>query len=188
MRLGSLAAAAAVLAVGPAAPAQVIMTFNINATGAKEVTATGTPNQGQPNASAVGTLTLTANGSSGTTGTAAFNLVLTNLTTPLTGMHIHQAPATTTGSIVLPFNNPNAALTGNTLVGTFMGLDNTVINNIFANPSGFYFNMHNTPFPGGAVRDQLSPVPEPSSLALVGTAGLGFLAWRRRRATAAPAV
>jgi len=171
------AAAAVVLAAAPAAPAQVVTrVFNINATGAQEAP---TPPGGEPNGSAVGTITLTAPTPTGTTGTMLVNLVLSGITTPLTAWHIHQAPVGVAGPIVLPFGNPESFRSGNVMAGTVTGLDNAVINNIIANPPAFYFNIHNTPFPGGAVRNQLQAVPEPGSLALVGTAALGM--WLRRR-------
>lgn len=186
---GVLAGPLAWLAVGtllvPAAPAQgAFETFAIQATGAKEVNAAGVPNQGDPDGSAVGTLTLDS-GTVGNTGSATFNLTVANLDFPFTAFHIHQAPANTTGPIVLNFGNPETFRVGNVVSGTVPGLSSATIDAVFANPSGFYFNMHNGPFPAGAVRDQLTtPVPEPGSLVLTGIGVLAALGvgYRRRRA------
>jgi hypothetical protein len=152
-------------------------TFNINANGAKEVNAGGTPNQGDPDGTAIGTLLLD-DGTGGSTGFATFNVTVANVDFPFTGFHIHQAPSTTTGSIVLNFGSPETFRTGNIVAGTVPGLSSSTIDAVFANPQGFYFNMHNQPFPGGAVRDQL---PEPGSVALLAVAGAGALLRPRRR-------
>ncbi len=89
---------------------------------------------------------------------------------PLTGAHIHQGAAGANGSILVDFN------------ATFMGTTtDTDAGAIAANPSGFYVNLHNAAFPGGAIRGQLTLVPEPSSLALIGLGGLGLLGYGLRR-------
>jgi len=43
-----------------------------------------------------------------------------------------------------------------------------------------YFNIHTTNFPGGEIRDFLTPVPEPSTFALTITSLVGFAVLRRR--------
>jgi hypothetical protein len=158
-------------------------TYGIQATGAKEVTSGGTPNQGDVDGSASGTLTLNNGTGSGATGSATFSITLTNIDLiALTGHHIHQAPSTTTGSIVLDFGDPDTIRTGSILSGTVTGLSAATINSIFANPSGFYYNIHNGAFSGGAVRDQLTVIPEPGAAALLGLPALALLMLRRRPA------
>lgn len=46
-----------------------------------------------------------------------------------------------------------------------------------------YLNIHTVINPGGEIRGQLEPIPEPATLLLVGTtmAGLGLARWRQRR-------
>ena len=54
---------------------------------------------------------------------------------------------------------------------------------VIADPSAFYYNMHNDPFQGGAIRGQLefvSRVAEPGSAGLL-ILGLIGVAWLRRR-------
>ncbi len=159
-----------------------MLTWSISANGAKEVTAAGTPNQGDPDGTAVGFIILNNGTGSGNTGSATININLSNLdvgTIDLTGNHIHQAPSTTTGAIVLDFGDPDTIRSGNTLSGTITGLSATTITSIFNSPTGFYYNIHNAQFPGGAVRDQL---PEPGTIGLASVAAMMALASRRRLA------
>jgi len=164
------------------------MTFNINANGTKEVNSSGVP-VGDTDGFATGTLTLD-DGTGGSTGFAVFNLTYGNLAVPFSAHHIHQAPPTTTGGIFLYFNSSSSTspeplrtgdATSGTIQGTVTGMNSTAIDAIFANPGAFYYNLHNGPFPGGAVRDQLTPVPEPSTIALgvVATAMAAVLMRRR---------
>jgi hypothetical protein len=160
------------------------MTFTINANGANEVTSTGTPNQGDPDGMAIGTIRLDNGTGTGTTGSAVITLTLSALdvgTIDLTGHHIHMALATTTGAIVIDFGDPDTIRSGNVLSGTITGLPAATITSIFANPGNFYYNLHNAQFPAGAVRDQLE-IPEPGTISLLGVSTvIGWLYWRRRR-------
>jgi hypothetical protein len=151
--------------------------FSIHADGIKEVNAAGSPS-GDPDGSAVGTLTLDS-GTGGTTGQAIFNIVFSNIDFPISGYHIHQQVAGKNGSIVLDFQAAKGAETirnGNDFNGTVTGLSSATIDSILATPTGYYLNFHNGTFPPGAVREQL---PEPSCLAVLGLGGL--LLGRRRR-------
>jgi hypothetical protein len=65
---------------------------------------------------------------------------------PITAGHIHAAPSTTTGPIVVPFNPYTG---GCTEVTQELALD------IILNPSAYYVNVHNAEFPAGALRGQL---------------------------------
>ena len=53
-----------------------------------------------------------------------------------------------------------------------------------------YMNVHSTAFPGGEIRGFLAPVPEPSTWAMMilGFAGVGFMAYRRKSKPALLAV
>jgi hypothetical protein len=44
-----------------------------------------------------------------------------------------------------------------------------------------YLNVHTTAFGPGEIRGNLAPVPEPSSMAIVGLGLIGFGVWKRRK-------
>src|SRR5204863_8854487 len=109
------------------------MVFNIPANAAKEVTTAVVHNQGAPDGFATGTLTLDNGTGSGITGFATFSITLTNIDlTTLSGHHIHNAPATTTGSIILDFGDPDTIRVGGSLIGTINNLSSSTITNSFA--------------------------------------------------------
>src|SRR3954449_10291375 len=96
------AAMVALFLVGAPQAFAATQSYNIQANGAKEVTVSGTPNQGDPDGTATGTLTLNNGTGAGTTGSAIFSITLSNIDiTTLSGHHIHVGAATTAGSIVL---------------------------------------------------------------------------------------
>ncbi len=159
----------------PASATAII--YNVNLTGAKEV-----PGPGDPDASAIGTLKLDNGTGSGTTGSVTLSLTLANLDFPLTNYHIHTGATGVAGSPLIDLGNPETLRSGSTLSGTVSGLSAANITTVQANPAGFYFNIHNGIFTGGAVRDQ---VPEPSALALLACGAGALLARRRRRPRAA---
>ena len=136
------------------------------------------------------------------TGFATLTLVGTSLsitgsfsglTTPMSAGHIH-GPAIPglNGNVIYDLFG-TGILTGTTS-GNYAG---TV--NLIPNPTGYttiaqqltdlnnglwYLNIHDSTFPGGEIRGQILPVPEPSAVALAGI-GAGALVGvlrRRRRA------
>ena len=71
---------------------------------------------------------------------------------PALAAHIHVAPAGVNGPIVVPLSPP----TTGTSSGCAENVDPVLIQAIIDHPEQYYVNVHNAPFPGGAVRGQLS--------------------------------
>lgn len=72
-----------------------------------------------------------------------------------TGFHIHRGQAGVNGEVVIPFFGeamPSSALA---VMGSVEVKDLALLNRIKRNPGGWYANLHNKAFPGGAVRAQL---------------------------------
>jgi hypothetical protein len=115
--------------------------------------------------------------------TVNWSILALNVAFPLTGAHIHQGVAGVNGGVIVNFSG---SVTGS-------GLFDTDLTSITpATASGFYVNLHNTAYPSGAIRGQLSyvstvsAVPEPETFAML-LAGLGVVGWvgARRRKSAA---
>jgi hypothetical protein len=83
-------------------------------------------------------------------GTACWELTVT-LDPPATAAHIHRGAEGSTGGIVVPFDAP----AGGVSVGCAENVDPALIREIIQNAAGFYVNVHNSAFPGGAIRGQL---------------------------------
>ncbi len=66
--------------------------------------------------------------------------------------HIHKGGADAAGPVAVPLTSPDAA-------GKSAGcatVDAAVVTDMLANPGGYYVNVHNAEFKGGAVRGQLA--------------------------------
>jgi hypothetical protein len=120
--------------------------FSTDLSGAEEVNAQGTPNQGDPNGS--GTADLTFNRGQ---GQVCYHVMVKDIQLPAISAHIHFAPAGKNGPIVVQISPPDAT-------GMSMGCvdaDADLVKRIGKNPTDYYVNVHNAEFPGGALRGQL---------------------------------
>ena len=110
-----------------------------------------TPNPADPDG--VGFIVMTFDSSA---GTITFTAFAQNILFPPTGSHIHRGAAGVTGPVIIPFN---MLFVGGVSAGTLTGIAPSLFAEIVANPPGYYFNIHNADFPGGAIRGQLRPAP-----------------------------
>lgn len=83
-------------------------------------------------------------------GEICYTLTVANID-PATAAHIHRAPPTAAGPVVVPLEAPaDGSSEGCATV------DRALAREIIRDPSAFYVNVHNATFPPGAVRGQLS--------------------------------
>ena len=177
--LGLITIAATFWGWGSAPGRAALITFETTLDGFQEVDDAGNPGQGDLDG--FGTAVLMVDDAD---LTIDWDFTFGNIDLPLIGAHIHQAPAGVNGPIVVDFS---AQPSGSDLFDPDLA-------NVLANPAGFYVNLHNDPFPAGAIRGQLSApspappqvIPEPATLgliaiALAGLALLGGIGPRLRR-------
>src|SRR6266568_2698893 len=114
--------------------------------GANEV-----PGPGDPDGEGIAQLTLNPG-----QGEVCFDLSVTGIVLPATGAHIHEAPVGVAGPIRVPLTPPDA--TGHSS-GCVENVSRERIQNIIQNPENYYVNVHNSVYPAGALRGQLSLQP-----------------------------
>jgi hypothetical protein len=113
-------------------------------------TLTGTaevPGPGDPDGS--GTAAITVNPGQ---EEVCWELLVTDITLPATGAHIHIGAAGVAGDVVVTLTPPDAS-------GFSSGcatVEREVALNILKNPENYYVNVHTTDFVDGAIRGQLS--------------------------------
>ena len=171
--------AALFLAVGAQAQSR---TFNLTMLGANEPNASGQLGQGDPDGVAVGSVTLDPG-----TDMVTWDFNYENISgAAISGFHIHgpNATPTTNVGIFIGFPLSTTAVPSGRQTGMLMSDAipdiGSRIDQVLANPSGFYLNLHSSGaggFPGGAVR---ATVPEPGAIGLLAVAGLGLLRRRSR--------
>jgi hypothetical protein len=154
MKRGILAIALAALVGVGAAQAQ-ITTFPLEFNGAQE-------GVGDPDGTGSGTITFDQ-----TLNKISWNFVYANIATPSL-MHIHTGQDGVNGGILV-----GLGVTTSGGPGTLISSVNTSaanINAVLANPVGFYVNIHNGPFPNGAIRAQ---IPKMFEVGLMGMQEVG---------------
>jgi hypothetical protein len=140
--IGSLLAAAVVVAsllfAAPSAAAGEDLDVRLlvtRLTGAAEV-----PDPGDPDGSGVAAVLLLPDH-----GKVCWAIRVRNVA-PLTAAHIHVGAAGVAGPVVVPLDPPHFGC---------VDADGGLIRQIIRRPSNYYVNVHNVPFPDGALRGQL---------------------------------
>lgn len=139
-RLIVLALTLVVLAL-PSAVAAGGRPFVTNLTGAQEVP------PADPDGSGTAWLTLNPG-----QGEVCWVIFVEGITLPATAAHIHEAPAGVAGPVDIALSAPDA--TG--WASGCRSADHDQILEIMKDPADYYVNVHNTDYPGGALRGQLS--------------------------------
>lgn len=106
-------------------------------------------------------------------GTACWTMNVENID-PVTVSHIHEGAAGTDGGVVVDLD-----LDGfdGSSEGCNDAADADTLQAIIDNPAGYYVNVHNEAYPGGAIRGQLAPDSPNTALPATGSplAPLGLL-------------
>jgi hypothetical protein len=143
MRVLRILMAVPVIGLGlAAAPAQAAPTaaapYHAALSAAEEVPSNGPPG-------GTGTAKVTVDSA---TGQVCYDLTWSKEVGTPSAAHIHKGPKGTSGPIVVVLNEPPSPK------ACVMAAP-TIAQGIAADPSGYYVNIHNNQFPGGAVRGQL---------------------------------
>ena len=93
-------------------------------------------------------------------GTACWELTAENID-PVTISHIHIGAAGTDGDVVVDLDLDGFEGSSE---GCNEAADAAALQAIIENPAGYYVNLHNEAFPGGAIRGQLAAAPPNTAL------------------------
>jgi hypothetical protein len=178
----ALSCVAAAIVSMPTVASAAIKVYSFNLDGSQEVPVTPSP--------AAGSAQITVDD---VADTISFAVVAFNLQGSFAAAHIHFAPVGVNGPVV--FNLVTTAdFSGPVTIGTttipnswsLVGSNKaagSLADAINAAPWDYYVNLHTSSYPGGEIRGQLAPVPEPATYGMLAL-GLGLVGWvaARRRA------
>ncbi|MBA3402525.1 MAG: CHRD domain-containing protein [Actinobacteria bacterium] len=134
--MAAVIAALTIAAVGGAGGAPQSTTL----TGAAEV-----PGPGDPDGAGTASLRLNPGQEE-----ICYELTVSNIA-PATAAHIHIGGPAVAGPVVVGLMPPTSGSSS-----ACASVPRDLVLNILKNPAGFYVNVHNMPYPAGAVRGQLS--------------------------------
>ena len=121
--------------------------FTTALTGEAEVNAQGVPNQGDLDGKGLATITINYGA-----GTLCWEISVSGITLPASAAHIHEAPVGVAGPVVVGLSAPNAK----GFASGCASVSRDVLKGIIQDPEEYYVNVHNSDFPSGALRGQLS--------------------------------
>ena len=127
------------IGVHAAPPSQAGRTITVALDGASE-----RPGPGDPDGS--GTATFTINPGK---ETLCYTLTVANID-PASATHIHRAPASEPGPVVVPLVAPTTGSSTGCVT-----VERALLKELLITPEAFYVNVHNPVYPAGAVRGQL---------------------------------
>jgi hypothetical protein len=107
------------------------------------------PNPGDPDGSGVAVVKLNER-----QGIVCWAIQVKDIKLPASAAHIHVGAAGVPGPVVVPLSAPDAS----GFASGCTNADPALVMAIQQNPAGYYVNVHNSDFPGGAVRGQLQPI------------------------------
>jgi hypothetical protein len=133
------AATQAATEAAQAAGLEPLVSLVTTMTGAQEV-----PGPGDPDGRGTARILLLPDGR-----TLCYLLTATGIE-PATAAHIHRGAPTEAGPVVVPLSPPTAGISGGCVA-----IDPALHAAIRTNPHAYYVNVHNMPYPDGAIRGQL---------------------------------
>jgi len=151
-------------------------TYQANLTGSEEVPATAST------ATGIGTIVLFGGG---TNNVIKVDESWSGLAGTATASYIHgPAGVGGTGPILFTLTGVPSATSG-AIPEQFFSINHTQIG--YLQSGLLYMDIYDSSFASGEIRGQLTVVPEPSTLALLGLSGMGaLLFWMRRRTQPSP--